>query len=317
MALALALGVALGGAFRGGDGVGSWRSVEGRAAYLVAYEEAMRSLPRPDTVEDVATSYGTARLYGWRRTDRSGPTDPIPVVLLPGMRSGTPMWADQVRELRRHRDVYALDAVGDAGLSTQSVPLREQVEQAAWIEDALAGASLPRVHVVGHSFGGALAAAHASRHPERVASLTLLEPAFTLAYPAPATFVWATVASLPGVPATWREHALAQIGGVDVAEVRTDDPLGRMIALATEHYDGHAPTPTPLSEKAIRGLTMPVYVALAERDSLAGGTRAADRARTLPHGLVETWAHTTHSLPMQTGPALTDRLDAWWRTLGS
>lgn len=315
--LAVLIGAALGTAFAGTDRVGAWRSVEGRADYVAAYDEAMRSLPPPDTVEDVPTSHGTARLYGWRRTEPAGGPERIPVVLLPGMRSGTPMWAEQVRELRRHRDVYALDAVGDAGLSVQPVPLREQAEQAAWIEDALDAASLSRVHVVGHSFGGALAATYANRHPGRVASLTLLEPAFTLAYPPPATFVWASVASLPGIPRAWREHALARIGGVDVAEVRAQDPLGRMIALASEHYEGHAPTPTPLSEETLRGLTMPVYVALAERDSLAGGDRAAAHARALPRGLVETWPNTTHSLPMQAGSALTGRLDVWWRGVES
>ena len=225
------------------------------------------------------------------------------------------MWAEQIRDLSRHRDVYALDAVGDAGLSTQSVAVTDHATQAAWIEDAVAGLGLPRVHVVGHSFGGALAAAFARAHPERVASMTLLEPAFTLAYPPPSTFWWATVAILPGVPRAWRDHALARIGGADDADLRTDDPTGRMIALATEHYDGHAPTPAPLSEDDLRRLSLPVYVALAERDSLAGGTRAAQAARALPHGIVETWPNTTHSLPMQAGPALTTRLEGWWREL--
>ena len=51
---------------------------------------------------------------------------------------------------------------------------------------------------------------------------------------------------------------------------------------------------------------MPTYVAIADRDSLAGGGAAADQARRLPDGTVDVWPDTTHSLPMQAK----DKLDA-------
>lgn len=292
--------------------VGHWRSVEGRQAYLSAYDEAMRALPAPTATREVPTRYGTVHVAAWTSPDHRGRT---PVVLLPGTRSGIPMWAEQVREISRHRDVYAFDAVGDAGRSTQNVPITEHAQQGDWVEDVLAGLGLARVHTVGHSFGGATAMAHARSHPGRVAGLTLLEPAFTLAYPPPAIFLWATVATLPFVPQSWRDHALARIGGVDVSEVRSDDPMGRMIDLATAHYSGHAPTPAPVGEDVLRSLPMPVYVAIADRDSLAGGEKAAEQARLIPGATVQTWPNTTHSLPMQAGPALTDRLESWWSVL--
>lgn len=294
--------------------VGHWRTVEGRQAYLAAYDTAMRDLPAPNVVRDLPTRFGTVRVYGWTSKDRGAE---VPAVLLPGIRSGTPMWAEQVREIGGHRDVYAFDAVGDAGLSTQTVPITAPEQQADWVEDVLAGLELPRAHMVGHSFGGAIAAAHARRHPGRVASLTMLEPAFTLAYPPARIFLWSTVAILPLVPQSWRDRALARVGGVDVSEVRSDDPMGRMIDLATAHYSGQAPTPSPLSDDELRALAMPVYVAIAERDSLAGGEGAAVQARLIPDATVETWPNTTHSLPMQAGAALTDRLDRWWSGIDS
>jgi pimeloyl-ACP methyl ester carboxylesterase len=71
----------------------------------------------------------------------------------------------------------------DAGPT--SVPL--QAEDAVGLLDHL---RVDRAHVVGHSFGGAIALEFAAQHPTRVASLELLEPMFPTA-PAGAAFVHA------------------------------------------------------------------------------------------------------------------------------
>lgn len=288
--------------------VGHWRSSDGRHAYVQAYDRAMGLLPGPTLTRDIPTSLGSVRAYGWTSPEHRERT---PVVLLPGMMSGTPQWAEQVADIAARRDVYTFDALGDTGLSPQTVPMTRYEDQAVWVEETLGGLGLARAHVVGHSFGGATGMIHAQRHPERVATLTLLEPAFTLDYPPPSIFFWATVATLP-VPGSWRDRALAEIGGVEPEEVAADEPVGRMIALGSEHFSGALPTPSPRDDATLRALPMPVYVGIAERSSLAGGQEAAQRARLIPRARVETWPDTTHSLPFQTGPALVERLDAWW-----
>ncbi|XKK39557.1 alpha/beta fold hydrolase [Nocardiopsis sp. ARC36] len=122
----------------------------------------------------------------------------LPVVLLPGTRSGAPMWGENLTHWIGRRTVYAMDAVGDAGMSTQSVPFSSFDEQAAWVEQTLAGLGLERAHVVGHSFGGAIAATHALAHPGRVASLTLLEPVMVLHGLPASTYLWSVLLFLPG-----------------------------------------------------------------------------------------------------------------------
>ena len=51
--------------------------------------------------------------------------------------------------------------------------------------------------------------------PTEVRSLTLLEPVFTFSYPSARLMAWTMVASLPGLPTSWRNHALGRIGGTD------------------------------------------------------------------------------------------------------
>jgi len=289
--------------------IGRFRSESGRALFVEAYEAALAEMDPPTRTLDLPTTFGTVRAYVWEGADGSA----TPVVLLPGMSSGTPMWQMNLPGFRASgRTVIAFDALGDAGLSAQDAPLRTMADQARWVEDALAALALDAVHTVGHSFGGATAANHALRHPQRIASLTLLEPAFTLGWPPASTFFWATVSILP-VPHTWREHALATLGGVPVEEVRKETPIGTMISVAAQTFTSALPTPRPFTDAQLGELRMRVYVAIGGRASLAGGRTAAARAEAhLPAGTVEVWEEATHSLPMQVADRLEPRLREFW-----
>lgn len=133
-------------------------------------------------------------------------------------------------------------------------------------------------------------------------TLTLLEPAFTLSQPPAGLLFWVMVSSLPFLPDGTRETALEKVGGVEMASASIeDDPMTRMIAAASEHYKAALPQPSPLMDDELSQLTMPVYVAIASDNSLAGGATAAERAEQLAQATVQTWPDTTHSLPMQAG----------------
>lgn len=166
--------------------------------------------------------------------------------------------------------------------------------------------------LLGIPSGGATAAAYADHYPTEVRSLTLLEPVFTFSYPSARLMAWTMVASLPGLPTSWRNHALGRIGGTDYDPT---EPMARMIDAGTHHYDAHLPTPSLLSDDDVRVLTMPCYMAIASTDSLTGGDKAVRRAgELLPHAQVEVWPDTTHSLPMQVAEPLGKKLTEFWET---
>ncbi|WP_255027173.1 alpha/beta fold hydrolase [Rhodococcus sp. GA1] len=235
----------------------------------------------------------------------------MPVVLVPGRASGVPMWGENLPGFLPEHRVLAFDALGDAGLSVQAAPLTSTDDQALWIDDTLSGLGVETAHVVGHSFGGASAASYAKQFPEKVRSLTLLEPVFTFGYPPARMLFWASVSTLPGLPTDWRDTALAKVGGVD--DYDSDDAMATMISEGSQHFSAALPTPSPLSDDELRALAIPTYVAIAERDSLAGGEKAAARARQLADAEVLVFPDTTHSLPMQAKDRLNSELPEFWR----
>lgn len=293
-------------------GVGRFDSTQARAAYLKAYAAAMATLPPPTRTHDVSTSFGTARAYEWvpDGVTAGDPRFDHPVILLPGITSGAPMWAENLLHFIQDRRVVVFDAVGDAGLSQQTVPITSMADQATWIAEAIDQVTSGSAHIVGHSFGGATAVAYARAHPDRIASLTLLEPAFILAYPPASTFFWTTVMILP-VPQSWREYATMRIAG-ESGPIDYSDPVARMIDRAAAGYTSELPTPAPIDDAERAAMQMPIYVAIADEHSLAGGATAAERAETFPNARVKVWPDTTHSLPMQAAEPLAAELTVFW-----
>lgn len=282
--------------------VGYWRSEAARATYLAQYDRAFRSLPSPAETRDVRTGFGVVRVY------RFGVPRPgaAPVVLVPGRSSGVPMWAATLARLG-DREAYAIDALGDAGLSVQDRPFAGAEDQAAWLDETLTGLGLTRVHLIGHSFGGWSAANLAARHPERIASLTLWEPILVFAGLRWQMYVATLPSALPFLPESWRRKGLEFIGGTDDGGA-SGSAIGAMIDAGAAGYRAALPTPVQLDGAELARLTMPTFVALGARSAVTDTDAAERAARTLPNATVRVWPEGTHSLPMQ----YPDELQAAW-----
>ncbi len=270
--------------------VGRYVSDAWRDRYFAACD-AVYALGAPALAEqDVETSFGTTHVY------RYGPADPAaqsrtPIVLVHGAGSCSAMWYPNTPDLSADRPVYALDTPGDPGRSVQRAPLHQPEHAAQWLEETLTGLGLDRVHLVGTSYGGWLALNQAHRRPDRLASVTLLDPG-GLEKVGLRFFVWifislfATSAPKAVRPrlAAWLEQPV-----LVVPELRT------MIRTAVRAYRIRRPAPLPLSDDELSTIRTPLYLVLGKRSLLVHPQRQVERLpRVIPGARAEIISGTGH-----------------------
>lgn len=100
-----------------------------------------------------------------------------PVVLIHGFGADLNGWMFTQPALAEARRAVALDLPGHGGSTKQLDKALDGASFAADIDRALAALGIDRVHLVGHSMGGAIGLHFAIWQPDRVASLTLIAPA--------------------------------------------------------------------------------------------------------------------------------------------
>ena len=140
----------------------AFKSDEGRARYMAAYDAVLRDWPVPYEQLDLPTRLGPTHVVA------SGPPDAPPLVLLPSFAGTATVWRLNVADLSRHYRTYAVDVIGQPGKSVATRRIRSRREFAGWFGDLLDALGVERTSIVGCSFGGFLALSQASLTPDTV-----------------------------------------------------------------------------------------------------------------------------------------------------
>jgi pimeloyl-ACP methyl ester carboxylesterase len=275
-----------------GDGspVGHFGSAADKARFVAAYDRAMTALPAPQQVRDIRTGYGIVRVYRFAGAN----DDRAPLLLLPGRAAPTPVWADNLAGFLALRSVYTVDLLGEPGLSVQDRPLETDLDQAAWLSELIAQLPEPAVHVVGLSIGGWTAANLAVHRPEKIASVTLIEPVFVFVNMSVEAILRSIPASLPWLPRKLRDDFNSWTAGGAPVE---HEPVGDMIEAGMATYRLKLPVPGLPDPARIEALPMPMLVILAGRSPMHDAEAAAAEARRrLPRGTVKVYPGASHAI---------------------
>ncbi|TDU74381.1 pimeloyl-ACP methyl ester carboxylesterase [Streptomyces sp. KS 21] len=270
--------------------VGRYVSDELRERYFAACDAVYALAPAADAEMDIETSFGTTHVY------RFGPADPqaasrTPVVLVHGAGSNSSMWYPNLAALSARRPVFAVDTLGDPGRSVQHTPIHQPERAAQWLDEVIERLGLDRVHLVGSSYGGWLSLNQVHRRPERLASVTLLDPG-GLEKTGARFFFWIFIslfATIAPKPIRRRIAAWLDQPVLIVPELRA------MVLLSVRAYRIRRPSPQPLTEDELRTIRTPLYVLLGEQSLLVHPERQRERVpRLIPGALVEIMGDTGH-----------------------
>lgn len=135
------------------------------------YRAVLDRWPVPKQEIEVPTSQGATFVLA------CGPETAPPVVLLRGAQANSAAWLPDIALWSNRFRLYAVDMIGEAGLSARVRPPLISDTYATWLEDVFTGLGLADAALVGTSLGGWLALDYAMQRPSRVSALALICPA--------------------------------------------------------------------------------------------------------------------------------------------
>jgi pimeloyl-ACP methyl ester carboxylesterase len=151
------------------------KSDDVRAKYSAAYDIQLKKWPVAHEERSIPTGFGRTHVIA------SGAADAPPLVLLHAFQATALVWRFNVEALSRHFRVYAVDIIGQGGMSTSSRPLKRRGDFAQWFSELFDALGIVRASLVGNSYGAFLALSLASLMAERVSRIVIINPAGTFA----------------------------------------------------------------------------------------------------------------------------------------
>lgn len=148
-----------------------YKSDQGRHWVEAAYRELLARWSIPNRQFHVPTRLGPTHVISC-----GAPSHLPPLVLFHGSGSNSAMWLGDMALWASNREIYAIDMLGEPGLSAAVRPSLDSDEHFIWLNDVLAALHIDKFVAVGVSLGGWLALDYATRAPERVERLCVLSP---------------------------------------------------------------------------------------------------------------------------------------------
>lgn len=261
----------------------AFRSAAGEAAFRAAYAAALDLWPVPYETMDIVGHYGSTRLVV------CGPERAPPLVLLHGFSATLTMWSANIADLSRAHRVYALDVMGQPGLSVPYKSMSTRADCVAWLTSILDVLRIERASFIGMSYGGWLALNFAIGAPDRVDTLVLLSPAgsfVSMAWQLYARALWLFAVPTRAVAARflrWFAHPTS------LRDPRTRAVLECMVDLlylGARHFRlQRAARPCVFGDDELRSVRVPTLLLTGEQEVIHDPVATLARARALIPGV--------------------------------
>jgi pimeloyl-ACP methyl ester carboxylesterase len=252
----------------------AFKSSKGEAAYLSAYDAAMKAWPVPYEEIEISNRFGMTHLVV------SGPKNAPPLALLHGYWATLTMWAPNIAEFSKSHRVYAIDVMDQPSKSIPGETIRNAGDYVAWLSAVLDALHLDKTSLAGMSFGGWLALNFAVAAPHRVEALVLLSPAASFLALVKQFALRGALMLL--LPTRFTVTAFMRwLGFKDDSDERIASVIDLMV-LGLKHFRlPRAVAPTVFSDADLRALPVPTLLLMGEHEVIYDAAKAMSRARQL------------------------------------
>jgi pimeloyl-ACP methyl ester carboxylesterase len=289
-----------------GRRVGGFKTPEAFAGYCELYDSFVeRHWPVEAEEFDIGTRFGETHVR------RSGPDQGTPLVLLHPTTGSSLGWHSVIAQLSEDRTVYTPDTIGTAGRSIQTEPVRSTADLSSWLDQVLDALDVDRIHLGGYSEGGWLAAVHAvqTARPERLATLTLLEPGGAIE-----RIPWRTLATLifkaaRTLRAKDKPRALRAFNRWMNGDIELNDDEIELVLFVFKNFRQRLPMPGRLPDDQLRKMTMPTLLMIAQNTRIFDPHKVAERAgRLLPEVTIDLITESGHGFVFQHSDRVTQHI---------
>lgn len=249
-----------------------FKSPEGEAKSLAAYQAALACWPVPYEELDVSTRFGATHIVV------SGRKGAKPIVLLHGQDSSATSWLHNITDLSREFRCYALDTLGDLGKSRPTRQPANRKEYADWLSEVSEALQFESAEVIGLSYGGFLSVNFALAHPRQVRRMVLLAPGIPNF--GPMTVQWANY----GMPMTLmpsRNTIRRFINGASTKGYLAEDPVYEQMIVGMTSLR-HASFLRPVfADQELGQISAPTLLLIGDHEIMYEPRRAVARATQL------------------------------------
>ena len=274
-----------------------YKSAEGERLIRERYLAFLKHWPVPNQQIRIPTNQGETFVVA------AGAEAAPPLLLLHGGAANSAMWMGDIRAFRSSFRVYALDLIGEPGLSAPSRPPLSSEAYALWLDEVLRGLSVTRTAIVGVSLGGWLALDYATRRPERVERVAVLCPAGIGRQKV--GMVFETIALR--MCGAWGKRKLAEriLGRPPASPSPAVKAFIDFVALIHQHFRPRMVKLPVFSDEALGRLGIPLLAIVGARDVLLDSRQTRSRLeRLVPQAEVIWLPEAGHLIPGQTARIL-------------